>query len=440
MLGQFLTFIESQNLFSKKDKLLLAHSGGKDSVALADLLLKAGFDFGVAHCNFSLRGADSDGDEEFVRNFCQKNNLDFHTIKFKTKTFAKENGISTQMAARELRYKWFSEILEEEKKYDFLLTAHHLDDRIETLLLNITKGTGPKGLRSIPTKTEKIRRPLMFAGLDDIFNYLKNNLLDWREDISNASTDYQRNKIRHHILPELKKINPGLHDTQLVNLNRFESLNEIFEEKLEEFNSEITESGGIFNIPFENWKNKAGFKLILEEYLKAYGFNFHQIEEIFSFKQSGKVINTEYFQLTKSGGQLFLSKKKESNSTEELIIQNPGKYFFENLEIEISIIEAIENPDFQNSHIAYFDAEKLVFPLKIRKWQQGDKIVPFGMNGTKLVSDILIDKKVNILEKQNTKVLISETQIAWILGLKTSDVFKLKIPYNKIFKIILNFI
>ncbi len=428
MLRQFLTFIESQNLFSQKDRLLLAHSGGKDSVALANLLLKAGFGFGVAHCNFGLRGADSDGDQEFVRNFCQKKNLEFHTVKFETKSFAKENGISTQMAARELRYKWFSELLEEEK-YDFLLTAHHLDDRIETLLLNITKGTGPKGLRSIPTKTEKIRRPLMFAGLDDIFNYLKNNHLNWREDISNASTDYQRNKIRHHILPELKKINPGLHDTQLVNLNRFESLNEIFEEKLEEFNSEITE-----------WKNKAGFKLILEEYLRPYGFNFHQIEEIFSFKQSGKVINTECFQLTKSGGQLFLSKKKDSNSTEELIIQNPGKYFFENLEIEISIIEATENPDFQNPHIAYFDAEKLVFPLKIRKWQQGDKMIPFGMKGTKLVSDILIDKKVNILEKQNTKVLISETQIAWVLGLKTSDVFKLKIPYNKILKIILNFI
>ncbi|MBK9933085.1 MAG: tRNA lysidine(34) synthetase TilS [Cytophagaceae bacterium] len=439
MLRQFLTFIENQNLFSIKDRMLLAHSGGKDSVALADLLLKAGFDFGIAHCNFGLRGADSDGDQEFVKDFCKKNNLEFHTIKFKTKSFAKENGISTQMAAREMRYKWFSEILEEEK-YDFLLTAHHLDDRIETLLLNITKGTGPKGLQSIPIKTEKIRRPMMFIGVEEILNYLKTNHLEWREDISNTSTDYQRNKIRHHILPELKEINPGLHETQLVNLKRFESLNEIIEEKLQEFKNEITETAGIFNIPFENWKNKAGFKLILEEFLKPYGFNFHQIEEIFGFKQSGKVINTEFFQLTKSGDQLFLSKKKELNLSEELIIPNPGKYFFENLEIEISLIETAENPDFKNPDIAYFDAEKLIFPLKIRKWQQGDKMFPFGMKGTKLVSDILIDKKVNILEKQNTKVLISDTQIAWVLGLKTSDIFKLKMPYNKIFKIIINFI
>lgn len=433
MLEEFLKFINLNKLCDATDKILVAVSGGKDSMALLKLFIDAKFNISVAHYNFGLRGLASDGDADFVREFCDKHDIPFFTTKTDTKKVTQEWGISTQMAARELRYAWFNRLIEGEG-FDFLATAHNLDDKIETLYLNITKGTGPKGLKSIPLKKEKIIRPLMFASVSDIMKYLEQENIKWREDSSNQTVDYQRNKIRHQVVPFLKEINPGLDHTAQINFKRFDSLNEIFEEKLEIFTKSI-EFGQIIKIPSERWLHTPGFSLILEEFLKSYGFNFQDVNDILNIKLSGKKVESASYRLTAGRNEWFLEKiEKPKDAVFEF--GKPGNYDCGDKQIELKLLTDFPSiMEIRKSEHAFFDFDTIKWPLTLRNWQQGDRFQPYGMHGKKLISDYLIDAKIGTPIKHSQKVLCDSSDIIWLVGLRTNERFKLHSATSKILKV-----
>jgi tRNA(Ile)-lysidine synthase len=433
MLEDFLEFINKNQLCKATDKVLVAVSGGKDSMALLNLFVEGQFNLAVAHYNFGLRGSASDGDENFVKAFCEKRQIPFYTTKADTKKIAKEWGVSTQMAARQLRYTWFNELLASEH-FDCLATAHNFDDKIETLYLNLTKGTGPKGLKSIPLKKDKIIRPLMFAEVSDILAYLAENKIAWREDVSNQTVDYQRNKIRHQVIPILKDINPGLANTTKINFNRINELNAIFDEKLERFRQSI-DFGEIIKIPFAKWQNTPGFALLLEEFLKPYGFNYQEVADLLHVTSAGKKIENTTHQIVTGRNDWFLEKKLES--TEEIIFQfkEPGLYEIGTHSIVLKLITDFPSiMDIRKSEHAFFDFDTIKWPLTLRNWKHGDKFQPFGMEGKKMVSDFLIDSKIDLPQKNIQKVLCDSQDILWLVGLRTDDRFKLHSATTKILK------
>ncbi|MGL4630262.1 MAG: tRNA lysidine(34) synthetase TilS [Leadbetterella sp.] len=422
--NEFLRFINTKNLFKIGSKLVLGISGGKDSIVLWHLLKKTGHDVVGAHCNFQLRGEESYLDETFVVDLL-KNEPTHHVKKFNTLDYVNQHKCSTQIAARELRYSWFRELMDEHK-YDYLLLAHHLNDRIETTLYNMTKGTGPMGILGIPLSPEKVRRPLLFCSSQQIEDYAKENGLEWREDSSNGSTKYNRNRIRHKILPELKKINPGIETTMAHNYVRWESSHEIFEHALQAFKEKIeytTENH--FLIPYAVLNATPGIFVLLEETLKPYGYTFSQVSNILTSKSIGSVFETRDFQAWNTRAGLEIIPKDLAIS--DLLVDAPGIYTWGRLTIEVSIKSKIEDPSqLKNPNNCSIPYEQIQWPLRIRKWKTGDKFMPFGMTKKKLVSDYLIDSKVEQASKNEQAVLLCNDKIAWILGRRGSEEFKIK--------------
>ncbi len=419
MLSSFLTFINDEKLFFPEQKILLAVSGGRDSMLMLDLFSRAGFNFEVAHCNFGLRGEASDGDEQFVKNYCEKRAVGFYAIRFNTAEVAESRGISTQMAARELRYAWFEEVRASEG-FDCIATAHHLNDRLETLLLNVVKGTGPKGLRSIPVKSGNIIRPLLFARSEDITGYLVQHGIDWREDESNTHTDYQRNKIRLEVIPLLKTINPSLEETAGRNLARFDDLADIFEEKLKDFEAQyIVEEEDGWRMLAGEMKKTAGLPLILEEWLKPFGFNYAVVQDLLAVTTPGKYFDSGSYRLTI--GRAFWMLAAKSLKQEEVLVEDQTikevrfgmkRLSFRTMEVPLS------SEELRQSNRAFLDMDKLAFPLTIRYWKQGDSFQPFGMKGTRKVSDFLTDLKKDRFEKENQVVISDQKGIVWLAGLR----------------------
>jgi tRNA(Ile)-lysidine synthase len=403
-------------------------------MALLNLFVEAQFNIAVAHYNFGLRGLASDGDENFVKEFCKINRVQFFSTKTDTKKVAKEWGVSTQMAARELRYKWFNELLASEG-FDWLATAHNLDDKIETLYLNLTKGTGPKGLKSIPLKKGKIIRPLMFAEVSAILAYLAEENIMWREDASNQTVDYQRNKIRHQVIPILKEINPGLANTAHVNFNRLNDLNAIFDEKLERFKQSI-DFGEIIKIPFSEWLNTPGFTLLTEEFLKPYGFNYQEVADLLNATSPGKKIETNTHLIVIGRNDWFLEKKLEYTEETSFHFKEPGLFDIGTQSIFLKVTTDFPNiMDIRKSEHAFFDFDTIKWPLTLRNWKHGDKFQPFGMKGKKMVSDFLIDAKIEAPQKKLQQVLCDASNIIWLVDLRTDDRFKLLSSTSKILKV-----
>lgn len=434
MLKDFLEFINTNQLCKATDKVLVAASGGKDSMALLNLFLEGQFNIAVAHYNFGLRGLDSDEDENFVKEFCEKRQIPFYATKADTKKIAKERGVSTQMAARQLRYIWFNELLASEH-FDWLATAHNLDDKIETLFLNLTKGTGPKGLKSIPLKKGKIIRPLMFAEVSEILSYLAAKNISWREDVSNQTVDYQRNKIRHQVIPKLKEINPGLANTSQVNFSRINDLNAIFDEKLERFKQSI-DFGEIIKIPFSKWQNTPGFALITEEFLKPYGFNYQEVADLLNTTISGKKIKSNTHEIVTGRNDWFLERNWEYTEETNFHFKEPGLYEIGTQSIVLKVTTDFPSiMDIRKSEHAFFDFDTIRWPLTLRNWKHGDIFQPFGMKGKKKVSDFLIDSKIDSPQKNIQKVLCDSQDILWLVGLRTDDRFKLHSATTKILKV-----
>ena len=433
MLKPFRSYIEQQKLFSSKEKILLTVSGGIDSVVMCELFHLAGLKFGIAHCNFQLRAKESDGDEAFVKALAKKHKVEFHSIKFDTSAFAKKNKLSTQIAARQLRYTWFEEI-KNEFKYKYIATAHHQDDSIETFLINIIRGTGISGLHGILPKQRNIIRPLLFTNKNGIIAYIKKHKLNYREDSSNASDKYVRNKIRHQVIPLLRELNPSLGNTIANNISHLRDVENIYKNEIENKRSKIVTGN---TISIESLKKLNPIATYLFEFLKPFHFNAATVEEIVSAldAESGKQFFSDTHRLIKDREFLILevrSQKLGVRSQTIKVTKGQKEIIVDGLKLNLkktSKLSTFNLPEVQagfqlSTNIAQLDYDKLKFPLEIRKWQKGDTFYPLGMKGKKKLSDFFIDKKLSIDQKENTWLLTSTGTIVWLIGQRIDDRFK----------------
>lgn len=436
MLNEFLTFINKQNLIQPSQKVLLAVSGGMDSVVMCDLFSKAKIDFAIAHCNFGLRGEESNEDEMFVKKLSIKYKVPFFVTTFQTTDFAENEKISTQMAARILRYEWFEKI-RVQHSFDYIATAHHQNDVLETVLLNLTKGTGIAGLHGIRVKSGHIIRPVLFAEKENIFDYVVENQIIWREDSSNESNKYQRNLIRNEVVPLLKQINPNLENTIQQTVERITAVEDIFEQEMEMLRKQITwsDSQAIY-VNYKAIQTLSQPVIKLAELLKPYHFSYQQSQDIFEAfdKESGKTFLTPTHTLVKDRTELVITPKNLQAFTSKTIEKNNTVVEFGERMLNIGEFTEIEEgfvvPTAKK--IACLDADKVRFPLQLRKWKEGDWFCPLGMNKKKLISDFLIDQKVPLNLKKEVYLLTSNGSVVWVVGFRIDDRFKVTDKTSKI--------
>lgn len=405
-------YIEKENLFAKEDEILVALSGGADSVALLLLLHTAGYSLEAAHCNFHLRGEESNRDEAFVRQLCRKHQIPLHTIDFDTTQYAADKHISIEMAARELRYNWF-EKLRKECPADVIAVAHHQDDSVETMLLNLIRGTGITGLLGIRPRNGVIVRPLLCINREEIIGYLQSIHQDYVTDSTNLEDEYTRNKIRLNLLPLMQEINPSVKNNLIETSNYLNDVAAIYNKGIEESKKRILTQQGI---RISGLLKEPAPEAVLFEILYPLGFNSAQIKDIANSLngQSGKQFNSREWRVIKDREYLLLEKMLEE-----------GK----NLPpFQLTKEEKEYTPDFQiprEKNVACFDADKLDGEISYRKWQTGDSFVPFGMKGKKKISDYLTDRKFSINQKERQWVLCCGERIAWLIGERTDNRFRI---------------
>jgi tRNA(Ile)-lysidine synthase len=435
MIERFEQFIQKRKLCQKSDKILLAVSGGIDSVVLLDLFVKEGLSAGVVHCNFGLRGKESDHDEIFVKELADKMSLPVFVNRFETKQYAEKQGISIQMAARDLRYAWFEDI-RRTKDYDLIATAHNFDDAVETMIFNLTKGTGLKGLTGIPVRTNNIIRPLLFATRDEIESYARDHNLKYRIDSSNKSTKYHRNYIRHRIIPEFEKINPGFLKTTKNTLARLNGLQNVINNWLEFHEVDYFQHKGEDVFLNKDFFLRIGEPALLHEIIKVFGFNYDQTVQIFENLKgrSGKLYYSDTYVLNSDRSHLVISRKEEQEDHFK-ISENEKSITAKQFKLELEYIDPGKEMIKPSPHIGYLDFDKLKYPLEFRNWEKGDWFIPLGMKGKKKLSDFMIDKKIPLNLKNKIMVLLSGASIAWIAGYRLDDRFKIQDDTKKILKI-----
>ena len=431
LLQQFKEFIGKESLFLPAEKLLLAVSGGLDSVVLSDLCYKAGFDFTIAHCNFQLRGEESMRDEQFVQQLGARYSKEVLVKHFDTKTFASQNKVSIQVAARELRYAWFYELLGKDKSLHYLITAHHLDDNIETMLMNLFKGTGIAGLRGILPKQDKLLRPLLFANKEIIHQYAMADQLSWAEDSSNSTDDYSRNYFRHQVIPLIEKLYPGAVNNLGENLSRFRDIELLYQQSIA-FNKKklLVTKGNEIHMPILKLKRTGALPSVLYEIAKAYGFSSAQVEEIISLldSETGKYIESATHRIIKNRQWLIIAPQNNSESNTILIEQLDTKIVYP------GGILSVSSPGNKNettvpskdTNTACIDAAAVHFPMFLRKWKEGDYFYPLGMQKKKKLARFIIDQKLSRTEKESIWVIESARKIIWVIGHRIDDRFKLK--------------
>jgi tRNA(Ile)-lysidine synthase len=396
------------------------------------LLHKLEYEIAVLHCNFSLRGAESDGDEAFVKSFCKERNIEVLVQKFDTKQFASDYKLSIQVAARKLRYDWFYEQLKN-RNFDFILTAHHLNDSLETFLINFSRGTGLDGLTGIPAQNDKIIRPLLPFSREEIELYAEENAIQWREDSSNSSDKYLRNKLRHDVIPILKEVQPNLlssFENTIKNLQQAQSL--VNDASRIIYKEVVTEDDNSIKINLKKLTQLANYQAYLYQWLKDFGFvAWNDIYDLVS-AQSGKKVLSPEFSLLKDRDFFILTPKVGDEITQEFLIEKedgkvniPLKFTFCNVS-DISVTD---------SNSIFVDENKLQFPLTLRKWQEGDFFYPFGMTGKKKLSKYFKDEKFSLIDKSTTWILCSDNQIVWIINKRMDDRFKVNNNTTTILKI-----
>jgi tRNA(Ile)-lysidine synthase len=460
LLNKFINNIQQENLFQKNDYLLLAVSGGADSVALCELCFQAGFHFEIAHCNFQLRGEESQRDEEFVRKLAEKYWSKVFIKKFDTKKYAEEKKISIQIAARELRYEWFDELLKEEfagsyhsasnlipdstnliPHTSYLLTAHHANDNIETLLMNFFKGTGIKGLQGILSNQGKIIRPLLFAKKKEIISFIKENNLEFVEDSSNSSEKYTRNYFRLQLIPSIQNVFPYVEENLINNIERFKEIEVLYLQSIELHKKNLLEQkGNEVHIPVLKLLKSKPLKTIVYEIIKDFNFTAHQTGEAVHLlnSESGKYISSETHRILKNRKWLiiapvnnFLAQHILINKSDKEIVFELGKLIFKN--------EAFTNEKISTSNLtAMLDAKNITFPLLLRKWKPGDYFYPLGMQKKKKLSKFFIDQKISLTEKEKVWVIESDKRIFWIIGKRIDDRFKITEKTKNVVSIHLN--
>ena len=425
--------IDTEIPFLKQKKLLLAVSGGLDSMVLLHLFQELKYDIAIAHCNFQLRGIESFGDQKFIEDYAEMNGIPIFVTQFDTEAFAKDYKLSTQVAARELRYNWFYELLETEK-FDYLLTAHHADDNLETFLINLTRGTGLEGLTGIPQQNDKIIRPLLFSSRLEIENYATTNNIQWREDSSNASDKYVRNKIRHHLIPVLKELNPNFIASFLKTESYLqESLMMVEDAAIMVYQQVASEEGEHIHFDLNQLLKLPNYQSYLYQWLKEFGFTaWSDIYDLVE-SQSGKQVFSTDYRLLKDRDSLILSPNVDSEIEEEFFINENQTEV--KIPLKLSICK-VNDISIVSNRTIFVDADQLVFPLLLRKWKTGDVFMPFGMDGkSKKVSKLFKDEKLSLIEKENTWLLCSRDQIVWIMGLRADDRFRTVNETKNILKI-----
>ena len=418
--------------FLKEKKLLLAVSGGIDSMVLVNLCHQLQLNFAVVHCNFQLRGNESDDDEMLVIQTCQDGYIPYFLNSFDTLEFAKENKLSIQLAARKLRYDWFYKLINE-NGFDYILTAHHLDDSLETFLINFTRGSGLDGLTGIPEQNDKIVRPLLIFSRNEIETFAKENNIAWREDSSNASDKYLRNKLRHDLLPILKELNPSLlssFENTIKNLKQSQSLVDDASKMVYEKVASEQENQIVFDLDL--LLKSQNHQAYLFSWLSDFGFtDWDSVYDLVS-AQSGKQVMSNSHVLLKNRNTLLLFPRKE-NSEEVIYPIDKGQ---NEVKVPLNLTFCnLSDISVQSTNVIFVDAEKLQFPLTIRKWKEGDFFQPFGMNGKKKVSKFFKDEKFSMLEKSDIWLLCSNDKIVWIIGKRQDDRFKITETTTKILQI-----
>lgn len=435
LINRFRKHIEHKFPALLHKKVLLAVSGGVDSMVLLHLCKELTLNMAVAHCNFQLRGADSDADEALVVHYCEQNNVPLYKIAFDTKTYAQVNKKSIQIAARELRYNWFKKICAD-NDYHFIATAHHLDDQVETFLINFTRGTGIDGLVGIPEVNENIVRPLLLFSREEIELYAKQHKIQWREDTSNASTKYLRNKLRHLVVPVLKEENPHILKSFQNTLTHLQGTQVLALQALKNFEQKcVAKKSDHYIISLKKAHLFDDFKFYLAQFLRKFEFNSTlEIEKILN-THSGKVLKNDKFYLLKNRDEIIIYKDKSIINQEYLIFSVND---FAKLPIKLDVQEVLTFIADSDKNTIFVDCQLLKYPLVLRRVQVGDVFHPFGMVGAKKVNKFYKDVKLSQLEKERTWILVNgDEKIIWIVGLRADDRFKVTKNSQNIFKITL---
>jgi tRNA(Ile)-lysidine synthase len=436
MLSRFMEFIKKNSLFDPHQKVLLAVSGGIDSMVLLHLFEKSGFRYGVVHCNFQLRGGDSEKDEAFVKQQVMNHGVPFICERFDTEEHARVNGISIEMAARELRYSYFEKV-RAEKKYDYIATAHHQDDMMETFFLNLTRKTGLKGITGIKEKAGNIIRPLLFAGRKEIEDYARLHFIEFRVDFTNSEVVFQRNFIRHRILPLFSELNPAFKKNLIGTISNLREAAKVYVACIREAQEKVVSiQGDGLVLHIETLLESHFAKILLFEMLTEYNFNASVAEQVFSSlkNESGKQFYSKNHRLVKDREYLYITPLPEGEKRIFYIEEGDMELFFP-FDLMIEKISSENFKIIKNAHVACLDYDKLEFPLLIRKWRQGDYFQPLGMSGFKKLSDFFIDEKIPVHQKENTWLLCSGKKIVWIMGHRIDNRFKITSQTKQILKI-----
>jgi tRNA(Ile)-lysidine synthase len=435
MLKQFVAHIERKNLFMKDGHFLVAVSGGVDSMVLCDLLLKTNYKFSVAHCNFKLRGDDSDNDEKFVQDFCDRNKLNFYSRSFDTLGYSEKNKISIQMAARELRYSFFQELMSD-YSFTYLFTAHHLSDNAETFLINLVRGSGISGLKGISEKRDKLIRPLLPFTKEEVLTYAKENSIAYRTDQSNFEDHYVRNDIRLSIIPRLKAINPDFERTLEKEIGLLAQYDAIIQEHFKtEKEKAITHTNSETRISIEKIKQNATPELFLFEILKDFGFHPEVINDVHESLSGipGKLFYSPAYELVKDREFLVVKEREDNFIVPAVILKETGE-ILEPVHLKLQAAKTFVKEDGRS--VAYIDSSKITYPLRVRGWQRGDRFKPLGMNGFKKLSDLFVDLKLNAFEKNKVAVLENgDKEIIWVVNHRLDDRYKVSENTNNILRI-----
>ncbi len=427
MLEKLKNNIAHEQLLSSTDRLVLAVSGGCDSMVMLDLFRQMEHDFVVAHCNFKLRGAESDGDETFLRDYCGEHGIELFVQTFETREYAVQEGISIEMAARELRYQWFYELLDS-LQCNYLLTAHHQDDLVETMLINLSRGTGIRGLSGIHPRKGRLVRPLLFASRNDLVAYANEKQVPYREDSSNKEFVHQRNLIRHQVLPLLETINPAFKVNATKTAAILKETELVFNARITEEQSQfLSREGKHCFLAVDYLKASSYPETLLFETLKPFGFTADLVQEINQalYAEPGKVFYSTTHRLVKDRSNFILTPREEESLSRYYIEKDCVKI---TTPIKLSLQQLTNDSSFQfskNRLIADLDMDCLEFPLVLKKWEQGEYFQPLGMTGFKKLSDFFIDQKFSIPEKENSWILYSGGKVVWVVGHRMDNRFKI---------------
>lgn len=438
---EFKAFVDEQRLFSKDDRILLALSGGVDSVVLAELLLELGYTFSAAHCNFHLRGEESNRDAEFVIKWAERKKVKLFVQDFDTYAYMQEKGISLEMAARELRYSWFENLMQE-NQIDYLLTAHHADDSAETFFINLLRGTGIAGLHGILPKNGNVIRPLLFATRKSILDYAELKNIQFVEDSTNSETKFLRNKIRHRLIPMLKEISPDFDSIIRKNIERLRDTETVFRNTVENVKDEIIirENENI-KISIAELQSLNPMGIYLYEILSDYGFNESVVNNVSMVldAESGKRFYSKTHCLLKDREYLLIYPIEKEETETEYSIDAEITSIIEPFKAKIEVLKDLNFISVpKKANVAMLDMDLLNFPLELRHWKQGDSFVPFGMRKKKKLSDFFTSNKYSLLDKERQWLLCSGDEIVWVVGKRIDDRFKISNSTKSVLKIEIN--